>query len=85
MRQTGDSDNCNRAHPTSKGSASVPTCFCLQVEDCLQAPNALALLMDLYQANVQQLAELSELVGGNLNDVERRIMVALITIDVHNR
>ena len=41
--------------------------------------------MDLYQANVQQLAELSELVGGNLNDVERRIMVALITIDVHNR
>jgi hypothetical protein len=57
----------------------------MQVEDCLQAPNALALLMDLYQANVQQLAELSELVGTNLNDVERRIMIALITIDVHNR
>ncbi len=57
----------------------------MQVEDCLQSPNALASLMDLYQANVQQLAELSELVGANLNDVERRIMIALITIDVHNR
>ena len=57
----------------------------MQVEDCLQAPNALASLMDLYQANVHQLAELSELVGANLNDVERRIMIALITIDVHNR
>lgn len=57
----------------------------MQVEDCLQAPNALASLMDLYQAKVQQLAELSELVGADLNDVERRIMIALITIDVHNR
>jgi len=57
----------------------------MQVEDCLQAPNALASLMDLYQANVQQLAELSEVVGADLNDVERRIMIALITIDVHNR
>ncbi len=41
--------------------------------------------MDLYQANVQQLSELSELVGETLTDVERRIMIALITIDVHNR
>lgn len=57
----------------------------MQAEDCLQAPNALASLMDLHQANMQQLAELSELVGADLNDLERRIMIALITIDVHNR
>ena len=60
-------------------------CAGVQVEGCLQSPNVLACLMDLYQSNVQQLAELSELVGDTLTEVERRIMIALITIDVHNR
>ena len=41
--------------------------------------------MDLYQSNVQQLSELSDLVGEPLTAVERCIMIALITIDVHNR
>ena len=45
----------------------------------------LASLMDLYQSNVQQLSELSDLVGEPLTAVERCIMIALITIDVHNR
>ena len=41
--------------------------------------------MDLYQANVGQLSELSELVGEPLTDLQRRIIIALITINVHNR
>lgn len=57
----------------------------MQVEDCLESPNVLASLMALYQANVQQLSELSDLVGEHLTAVERCIMIALITIDVHNR
>ena len=57
----------------------------VQVEDCLQSPSVLASLTDLYESNVQQLSELSELVGEDLTDVERRITIALITNDVHNR
>ena len=45
----------------------------------------LASLVDLYQSNVQQLSELSDLVGEALTALERCIMIALVTIDVHNR
>ena len=57
----------------------------MQVEDCLESPDVHASLTSLHQANVQQLAELSGLVGEHLAAVERCIMIALITIDVHNR
>ena len=57
----------------------------MQVEDCLHSANPLPFLMDLYETGVQQLSELSELVGENLSEVERRILIALITVDVHNR
>ena len=63
----------------------MPWCCGVQVEDCLESPNVLASLMDLYQANVQQLSELSDLVGQPLTALERCSMIALITIDVHNR
>lgn len=69
---------------------AVSCCTChastsTQVEDCLESPNAAASLLGLYEANVQQLSELSSLVGEHLTAVERCIMIALITIDVHNR
>lgn len=35
--------------------------------------------------NVRQLADLCTLVRSDLNDLERKSLVALITIDVHNR
>lgn len=57
----------------------------MQVEDCLQSANPLTFLMDLYETGVQQLSELSQLVGESLSEVERRILIALITLDVHNR
>lgn len=57
----------------------------MQVEDCLQSANPLTSLMDLYETGVQQLSELSQLVGESLSEVERRILIALITLDVHNR
>lgn len=42
-------------------------------------------LEDWFQANLAQLDQLTELVRGALTDLERRIIVALITTDVHNR
>jgi dynein heavy chain len=37
------------------------------------------------QLNVRQLAELTRLVRGDLSNLGRRLLAALITIDVHSR
>ncbi|KAL3130872.1 hypothetical protein ABBQ38_000201 [Trebouxia sp. C0009 RCD-2024] len=74
-----------RQHPAQLVLLVSNIFWCKQVEDCLESPNVLASLMALYQTNVQQLSELSDLVGEHLTAVERCIMIALITIDVHNR
>ncbi len=42
-------------------------------------------LTDWYQVNVMQLTQLIDLVRGNLDSVRRKIIVALITCDVHAR
>lgn len=42
-------------------------------------------LLELFQSCVRQLSELSDLVAEPLSDIERRVLIALITIDVHNR
>lgn len=42
-------------------------------------------LQDFYQVNVVQLTQLIELVRGNLDPIRRKIIVALITCDVHAR
>lgn len=42
-------------------------------------------LQDWYQVNVVQLTQLIDLVKGNLDSVRRKIIVALITCDVHAR
>ena len=55
------------------------------MEECLASPDVLVPLLELYQSNVRQLAELSEVVSEPLTDIQRRILIALITIDVHNR
>lgn len=57
----------------------------MQVEECLTSPNTLVPLLDLFQSCVRQLASLSDLVADPLSDIERRILIALVTIDVHNR
>ena len=45
-------------------------------------PNSVSELFDM---NVQQLSQLTELIRGELSSVERKILVALITTDVHAR
>lgn len=42
-------------------------------------------LQDWNQVNVLQLNQLIELVRGNLDSVRRKIIVALVTTDVHAR
>ncbi len=45
-------------------------------------PNA---MMEWYEENVEQIQQLTELVRGKLDSVSRRIIVALVTTDVHAR
>ena len=42
-------------------------------------------LYDWYIYSVKQLEELTDLVRTDLNNIQRRIIVALITTDVHSR
>ena len=42
-------------------------------------------LQDFYHLNVMQLKQLTELICGDLDSVRRKILVALITTDVHAR
>lgn len=42
-------------------------------------------LNDWYSVNVMQLTQLIELVRGNLDSIKRKIIVALVTTDVHAR
>ena len=41
-------------------------------------------LQEWYDINLQQLAHLTEMVRGKLTPIHRKIVVALITADVHN-
>ncbi|KAK9815239.1 hypothetical protein WJX72_000483 [[Myrmecia] bisecta] len=59
--------------------------WCKQVEECFTADEPLQALQAFYQQNVDQLTALCGLVRGGLSQLERKIMVALITVDVHNR
>jgi dynein heavy chain len=42
-------------------------------------------LQDWLQVNIMQLTQLIELVRGNLDSIRRKIIVALVTTDVHAR
>jgi dynein heavy chain len=53
-------------------------------EDYLQ-PSIELDIFDWYQQNVDQLDELIKLIRGDLSEVERRTLVALVTQDVHFR
>ncbi|KAJ9531588.1 hypothetical protein QJQ45_014947, partial [Haematococcus lacustris] len=59
--------------------------WCAAVEAALKAADALAALTDYLQTNIKQLAELTRLVRGELTQLNRRSLAALITIDVHAR
>ena len=52
------------------------------INDMAQNPFA---LQDWYEQNEQQLAQLTELVRGKLTSLQRKIIVALVTTDVHAR
>lgn len=62
--------------------------WCINTEDAINqvgsgaAPNA---LYEWHDTSVVQLSQLTALVRGELSSLARRIIVALITTDVHNR
>ncbi|XRB21521.1 dynein axonemal heavy chain [Pseudoscourfieldia marina] len=51
----------------------------IQSEDCVKS------LHEFLDANISQLSDLSRVVRGDLSNLHRKIVVALITIDVHAR
>ena len=54
-------------------------------EKCLRAPDVSTAMSAWYDANVRQLSTLTRLVRGKLTSLQRRIIVALCTVDVHAR
>jgi dynein heavy chain len=60
--------------------------WCLNTEDAInQSRDNANALYDWYDLSVAQLQQLTGMVRGELQPIERRIIVALITTDVHNR
>lgn len=55
------------------------------METCLGAEGVEAALSRCLKQNIDQLEELSVLVRGDLLALDRKILTALITIDVHAR
>lgn len=59
--------------------------FLVQVEACFDQLNPEAALQELLQRCVGKLNDLCDMVGRSLSNLERKVMIALITIEVHNR
>ncbi|GFR44385.1 hypothetical protein Agub_g5605 [Astrephomene gubernaculifera] len=59
--------------------------WCHGVEEALKSTDPVQALGDYRMINVRQLADLTKLVRGELSSLHRRIIAALITIDVHAR
>ena len=73
-------------HPGQVVATMAQVMWTFETEDSIkaqaEAPNSLE---EWYQASLVHLDQLTELVRGALTDLERRIIVAVITTDVHNR
>ena len=73
------------AHPAQLVLSVSNVYWCHAVESCFDSPRPPADLELLHRSNVRQLSELTALVRGDLSKLERKILVSLITVDVHNR
>ena len=73
-------------HPGQVVSTICQVLWCSQSESYINEmiDNPFS-LQDWLQVNVMQLTQLIELVRGNLDSVRRKIIVALVTTDVHAR
>lgn len=59
--------------------------WCQNIEAILSSTSTETQMPAFLSENIAQLAELTDLVAGDLTALQRRIVVALVTIDVHNR
>jgi hypothetical protein len=59
--------------------------WCQNVDAILSSTKALEQMLAFRDENIAQLAELTELVSSELTPLQRRVLVTLITVDVHNR
>ena len=73
-------------HPGQVVATVAQIMWCLATEasigEMTNDPNS---MMEWYEENLEQIQQLTELVRGRLDPVERRIIVALVTTDVHAR
>ncbi|KAG1670781.1 hypothetical protein FOA52_014009, partial [Chlamydomonas sp. UWO 241] len=59
--------------------------WCASVEECLRSDTPGAKLQAFLDENIRNLGDLTKLVRGQLSGLQRKIIAALITIDVHAR
>ncbi|KXS09529.1 hypothetical protein M427DRAFT_128896 [Gonapodya prolifera JEL478] len=59
--------------------------WCKDVSECLKQANPLQALLAFKNTSIQNLNQLAALVRGDLTKIQRAILGAMITIDVHNR
>ena len=73
------------AHAGQVVATAAHVMWSTETEAALRAANPAAELERWYGKNVEQLGELTELVRSDISKLERRIIVALVTTDVHAR
>eukprot|EP00741_Cyanophora_paradoxa_P000409 tig00000404_g400.t1 len=74
-----------REHPAQCVVSVGMVYWCQGIADAFASSDPMAAMQEFYDLNVQQLTKLAELVRGQLTPIERLIIIALITQDVHAR
>ena len=72
-------------HPGQCIAAVAQIMWCRGTEQALLSPDPVAATTQWHSDNVDQIADLTKLVRGDLTKIQRKIIVALVTVDVHAR
>ena len=72
-------------HPGQVVASVSQIMWCQQTEKALLSETTKNGMEQWYQKNLQQLSELAQLVRGELTGLQRKVLVALVTTDVHAR
>lgn len=72
-------------HPAQLSLSLSNVFWCQNIEAILSSTTTETQMKAFRSENVSQLAELTDLLSRKLTALQRRVVVALVTIDVHNR
>ena len=74
-----------RSHAGQVVATAAQVAWCAGTESALRDENSAKALAAWFEVNVRDLGDLTRLVRGNLSKLHRRVIVALVTTDVHAR